>query len=92
MNKYVWIYIGVKTPMLDDIIWYSQGVYVFSQNGYNYDTQTRSLTINCMDLTAMLNDTLAGQLTGIKPCLRPGAESAGRWWSYYRKWGSTKYL
>lgn len=72
MNKYVWIYIGVKTPMLDDIIWYSQGVYVFSQNGYNYDTQTRSLTINCMDLTAMLNDTLAGQLTGIKTVFKAG--------------------
>lgn len=72
MNKYVWIYIGVKIPMLDDIIWYSQGVYVFSQNGYNYDTQTRSLTINCMDLTAMLNDTLAGQLTGIKTVFKAG--------------------
>lgn len=65
---------------------------MFSQNGYNYDTQTRSLTINCMDLTAMLNDTLAGQLTGIKTVFKAGVESAGRWWSYYRKWGSTKYL
>ena len=46
MNKYVWIYIGVKnaTTSSSDVRWYSQGLYVFSKNGYRYSATERTLS------------------------------------------------
>lgn len=75
MDKYIWVYIGIKRTgsRESEIKWYSQGLYVFSQNGYKYSAAEHTLSISCVDLVSKLNDTLAGQLTGYSTSIDAGA-------------------
>ena len=63
-NKLARIHIGMKTPTGKKIYWYSQGIYAFNQNGFKYSDTEHTLSISCVDLTAKLDGTLGGTLTG----------------------------
>lgn len=63
IDKYVRIYIGFMTPR-STIKWWSQGVFAFNQNGFDYDASNNSVSISCVDLVAELDGSLGGQLVG----------------------------
>lgn len=65
INKYVRVYIGLKQKD-DTIKWWSQGVYMFNQNGFSYSSTDHTLSISCVDLVAKLDGSLSGQLVGYK--------------------------
>lgn len=65
IDKYVRIYIGLMTRE-KEIKWWSEGVYVFNQNGFVYSSSEHTLSISCVDLVAKLDGSLGGQLIGYK--------------------------
>lgn len=65
IDKYVRVYIGFVTSR-QEIKWWSQGVYVFNQNGFTCSATEHTLSISCVDLISKLDGSLGGQLTGYK--------------------------
>lgn len=65
INKYVRVHIGLMRRD-GTIKWWSQGIFVFNQNGFSYSTSEHTLSISCVDLVAMLDGSLGGQLVGYK--------------------------
>lgn len=65
INKYVRVHIGLQQRD-NTIKWWSQGVYVFNQNGFSYDISQHTVSISCVDLVATLDGSLGGQLVGYK--------------------------
>lgn len=63
-SKYLRLFIGMKTVWMPEILWYSKGVYAISQNGFSYSASEHNLSIDGVDLVAMLDGTLGGELTG----------------------------
>ena len=64
INKFVKVFIGVKVPFVEDILWYDQGIYVMTD--YNYSPQSHLLKINCSDLVCRLNGDVGGSLEGLE--------------------------
>lgn len=71
INKYLHVYIGLRSSLVTK--WYSLGLFAFSENGYTFSQEENSLSVSCVDLTAKLNDTLAGQLTGLQTKITEGS-------------------
>lgn len=74
LNKYIRISIGEETPRADKIYWYSMGLYVVTQNGFQYDASNHTLSLSCSDLVGKLNDTISGQLTGYATVIKEGRD------------------
>ena len=55
---------GTNFVDTDGVHWYGAGVYAIQQNGYSYNATTNKLSLSCLDLTALLDGTLGGTLTG----------------------------
>lgn len=57
---------GISSSYVDTsgIHWFSQGVYAIKDNSVTYDATTNTLSLSCTDLTALLDGTLGGNLTG----------------------------
>ena len=73
INKYVRVSIGLMQRD-ETIKWWSQGVYMFNQNGFSYNTSEHTLSISCVDLVAMLDGSLGGQLVGYKTEVEVGSD------------------
>lgn len=72
MDKYVQIYLGVKGPGSQKPSWYSLGLFKFCTNGFNYSQTDKTLSVSCVDLTATLDGTLSGELTGLSTEISEG--------------------
>jgi len=61
-NKYVRIYLGIKSLRLNEIFWYPLGLYMFDTNSYSYNATENKLTAKCIDLMAKLTGNRNGQV------------------------------
>ena len=61
-NKYVRVYIGIKSLRLNEVLWYPLGLYQFDTNSYSYNATENKLTAKCVDLMAKLTGTRNGQV------------------------------
>lgn len=59
-NRFVRISLGVKTPRMTDYKWYPLGKFLFNENTYQYDAETKSLSLNLVDLMETLATTPIG--------------------------------
>lgn len=73
VNKRVRLYLGMS-PSNGKTYWYSQGVFAFSQNTFSYSETEHTLKISGVDLTAELDGTLGGALTGQATKIYAGAD------------------
>lgn len=62
-SKFLRLFIGMDSPS-NETLWYSKGVYAIAQNSFIYNVSEHTLSINGVDLVAMLDGTLGGELTG----------------------------
>lgn len=70
INNRVRIDIGFE--YLDEIYWYTKGVFVFDSCSYAYDGSTRDISFQCSDLTTLLDGTHGGIIVGHCPyCDKP---------------------
>lgn len=73
-DKFVRIYIGLKSLRTLEIKWYPMGLFVFNQNGFKYNHSEHSVSISCTDLVSKLDGTLSGALTGSATIIRKDSE------------------
>ena len=64
IDKFVKVFIGVKVPFYDDILWYDKGIFVMTD--YSYSPQSCALRVNCSDLVCKLNGDVGGSLEGLE--------------------------
>lgn len=73
LNKRIKMEVGIKDLMTDEIKYYSQGHYIYTDTSGTYDANTNTLQVNCADFMAFLdgsrNGTL-GQLQTIIPAYK----------------------
>ena len=60
INRFIKVYIGIKTARSNGIKWYNLGIFLFNQLSYNYDVSTRTLSLSCSDLMANFTGTQKG--------------------------------
>ena len=65
LNKQAKLYIGLKTPRMDDYKWYSSGVFIFSEVSNEYSATSNTLSINCGDRMYQLDGTQNGELNAL---------------------------
>lgn len=59
-NRYVRISLGVKTSRMTDYKWYPLGKFLFNENTFQYDSETKSLSLSLVDLMETLATTPIG--------------------------------
>lgn len=64
INRSARFYIGVKNQRTDEIIYYLQGNYYFTNTSCTYDATTNTLSISCGDFMTALDATKNGQIGG----------------------------
>lgn len=65
LNKQAKLYIGLKTPRMNDFKWYPSGVFVFSEVSNEYSAETNILSVNCGDRMYQLDGTQNGELNSL---------------------------
>ena len=66
LNRTIKIEIGLKNLRTEEIKWYSQGYYIYTDTSGNYDANTNTLQINCADFMALLDGSRNGTLGQIQ--------------------------
>lgn len=64
IDKLLQIFIGVEDLQQQETIWYPFGIFTFDNIVYTIDESNYSLQLNCIDLVAMLNGQVNGQISG----------------------------
>ena len=65
LDKYVRLYIGVLHQRSQEILWYPMGTFLFNENSYSYDSTTKTLSVNLLDLMSNLTGIRNGQVKGL---------------------------
>lgn len=65
LNQLVQIDLGFE--FCGDIIYYTQGIYVFNHCNYTYDGSTKDLSFQCADLVSTIDGTHGGNIVGYCP-------------------------
>lgn len=63
IDKFVKVYIGIDSPLVDEPLWYDKGTFVMTD--YSFDSINRTITIKCSDLVCTLNGDVGGALEGL---------------------------
>ena len=71
-NKRIRVYVGYLNSKTNKIKWYNKGMFIFSQVGYNYNSSTKILSVNCNDLMSLLDGSLNGNLTELSYTIPSG--------------------
>lgn len=67
-NGYIWFnklirpYVGLFSLRTQRIVWYPLGTFLFTDTNYSYNATTNQLSLTCVDLMCLLNDSRNGQL------------------------------
>lgn len=64
LDKRIRVYCGIYSLREQEILWYKLGVFAYSNLNYSYSADDRTLSITCVDLMALYDGTLNGELTG----------------------------
>ena len=62
MNYYVRLWAGIEDNDTLKVTWYNQGLFVINQSQYNFDPETRTLSLGLTDLMCDLTGDRAGVL------------------------------
>lgn len=62
INKTIKLEIGIKNLRTDQIKWYSQGHFIYTDISGSYDANTNTLQLNCADSMALLDGSRNGTL------------------------------
>ena len=80
-NNYIWFtrfvkpYVGVKSQRTQTIHWYCLGTFLFNDESYQYDAITNQLSLSCVDMMALLDDTRKGQLDQYNRKIERGSDA-----------------
>lgn len=66
LNRTIKIEVGIKNLRTNEIKWYSQGHYIYTDTSGNFDVNTNTLQVNCADFMALLDGSRNGTLGQIQ--------------------------
>lgn len=96
-NNYIWFtrfvrpYVGVKSQRTQAISWYCLGTFLFTDENYNFNVTTKQLSLTCVDMMALLDDTRKGQLDQYQRVIKRGADVRSVILSLLNEIGITRY-
>ena len=96
-DKYIWFtryirpYIGVKSHRTQTITWYCLGTFLFTDESYHYNNTTKQLSLSCVDMMALLDDTRKGQLGQYEYIIKRGTDVRSIIISILNEMGISKY-
>ena len=96
-NNYIWFtrfvrpYVGVKSQRTQAIHWYCLGTFLFTDENYHYNVTTNQLSISCVDMMALLDDTRKGQLDQYNRKIKRGSDARSVIISLLNEIGISKY-
>ena len=96
-NNYIWFtrfvrpYVGVKSQRTQAITWYCLGTFLFNDESYQYDAVTNKLSLSCVDMMALLDDTRKGQLDQYNRKIKRGTDVRSTIISLLNEIGISKY-
>ena len=64
LNKYIRVYIGYNNARTGQVQYYNQGIYLFGEHSYQYDSTTNTLQLTCYDLMSRMTGLRSGQMLG----------------------------
>ena len=65
MDKLFKVEVGIKDLITDEIVYFNKGIYVINSPQLTYNSTTKSLHIEGLDMMCLLNGRLGGSLTSI---------------------------
>lgn len=72
LDKYIRPWIGYESIHTGEIQWYNQGVFLINAPTYNYDSTTKKLSFEGLDLMSKLTGVRDGQLEGLETIIHQG--------------------
>lgn len=96
-DKYIWFtryikpYVGVKSQRTQTVTWYCLGTFLFNDENYQYSSTTKQLSLSCVDMMALLDDTRNGQLDQYNRKIEKGSDARTVIISLLNEVGITKY-
>lgn len=85
-------YIGIRHIRSNEIVWYLNGTYLFSEAGYSYDETNKTLSLTCLDMMSLLNGSLGGNLDSYKRTITSGTSARSVIISLLEEVGIKKYF
>lgn len=92
LDKYIQIFIGIKTPRLSDYEWTNMGIYLINNPSNAYDATNNTISISGVDLMAKLTGLRNGNLEGITYSIPSGTNIRNLVIDTIALGGFTKYV
>ena len=73
LDKYIQIYIGVESMRDGEISWNNRGIYIINDPTITYDTSTKTLEFQAVDLMAKLTGLRNGYIDGVTTIITAGS-------------------
>lgn len=96
-NNYIWFtryarpHIGIKSNRTQAITWYCLGTFLFTDESYQYNSTTKQLSLSCVDMMALLDDTRKGQLDQYNRKIKRGSDARSVIINLLNEIGISKY-
>jgi len=91
-NKKVRPYIGVLHHRTNQILWYLLGTFLYTDLNYSYDAVSKTLSLTCLDMMCLLNDSRSGQIPDYKRTILKGTSARAVIISLLEGLGITRYF
>ena len=70
LSNYLKIYRGIQDSRTQQVVWYSQGVYIINNNSFTYNVSSQTLSMSCSDLVYDLTGDRKGKIEAFSPLLK----------------------
>jgi len=77
LNKAMRVYVGLRDPETNMIVWYNTGKYLINNPSYNYNSTSKTLSISGMDLMGKLTGVRGGVLEGTEYVIKADSDIKG---------------
>lgn len=80
-DKFIWFtryispHIGIMSQRTRTVTWYCLGIFLFNEQTFHYNPTTKQLSLSCVDMMALLDDTRKGQLDAYERKIERGADA-----------------
>lgn len=73
IDKMIRIKLGLTNIINKNILWYTLGLFIFTDYGFQYDSVTNAISVSCVDFMANFTSLRNGKLTGEQTLIPAGS-------------------
>lgn len=90
-DKKIRPYIGIFHERSNEIIWYLLGTFLYTDLNYSYNATTQNLSLTCLDMMALLNDSRGGVIPDYQRTILEKTSARAVIIALLEEFGITKY-